>query len=46
MNTQIKQLLLFVAATLLVVLATSCSTVRGFGQDVEKVGDKIQHSSH
>lgn len=24
---------------------TSCSTARGFGQDVEKTGDKIQHAA-
>jgi predicted small secreted protein len=34
------------AAMLLVAGATSsCSTARGFGQDVEKTGDKIQDAA-
>lgn len=34
------------AATLLLVgLASSCSTAKGFGKDVEKTGDKIQEAA-
>ncbi len=34
------------AALILVAGATtSCSTTRGFGQDVEKTGDKIQRAA-
>lgn len=31
-----------VATAALAVASTSCSTTKGFGRDVEKVGDKIQ----
>ncbi|MFD2255634.1 entericidin A/B family lipoprotein [Luteolibacter algae] len=35
------------AATILALASTSCATTRGFGQDVEKVGDEIQtHATH
>ncbi|RYD49943.1 MAG: entericidin A/B family lipoprotein [Verrucomicrobiaceae bacterium] len=30
---------------LLAGATTSCSTARGFGQDVEKTGDKIQDAA-
>jgi predicted small secreted protein len=28
------------------ILATSCATTRGFGQDMEKVGNKIEHQAN
>lgn len=34
-----------VIAILAVFLSNSCSTTRGFGQDVEKTGDKIQEAA-
>ncbi|GAA5122813.1 entericidin A/B family lipoprotein [Luteolibacter yonseiensis] len=40
--------LLTLAAGALLLLAgatTSCSTTKGFGQDVEKTGDKIQNAA-
>ncbi len=33
------------AAMLVAGATTSCSTARGFGQDVEKTGDKIQDAA-
>lgn len=33
------------AMLLLAGATTSCSTARGFGQDVEKTGDKIQDAA-
>lgn len=38
----------YVAGAAMLLLAgatTSCSTARGFGQDVEKTGDKIQDAA-
>lgn len=38
----------YVAGAAMLLLAgatTSCSTTRGFGQDVEKTGDKIQDAA-
>jgi predicted small secreted protein len=37
-------LLLFVTA-LLAIAGTGCNTAHGFGQDMEKAGDKIQDST-
>lgn len=34
-----------VGMLLLAGTTTSCSTARGFGQDVEKTGDKIQNAA-
>ena len=43
MNSSTKQVALFVfAAALLVFATTSCQTSKGFGKDVEKLGEKIQ----
>lgn len=30
-------------AALALALSGSCSTTRGFGQDLQKVGDRIEH---
>ncbi len=43
MKSTAKQLALFLfAAALLVFVTTSCQTSKGFGKDVEKLGEKIQ----
>lgn len=43
MNSSLKRLaLLLLAATILALASTSCQTKKGFGQDVEKLGDKIK----
>jgi predicted small secreted protein len=34
------------SALLLAGLTSSCATTRGFGQDVEKTGDKIQEAAN
>jgi Entericidin EcnA/B family. len=36
------------AATLIAfaLLLAGCNTMRGFGQDVQKVGDKIEHKAN
>lgn len=34
------------ASVLLVAGATSCSTTKGFGRDIEKTGEKIQDASY
>jgi len=33
------------AAMIIALGASSCATSKGFGQDVEKVGDKIQNAA-
>jgi predicted small secreted protein len=43
MNSSAKQVALFMfAAAILVFATTSCQTSKGFGKDVEKLGEKIQ----
>jgi predicted small secreted protein len=43
MISSAKQLALFLfSAALLVFATTSCQTSKGFGKDVEKMGEKIQ----
>ena len=43
MNSSLKRIaLLLLAATILALASTSCQTKKGFGQDVEKLGDKIK----
>lgn len=43
MNSSAKQVALFlVAAALIVFASTGCQTSKGFGKDVEKLGEKIQ----
>lgn len=43
MNTSLKRLLLLLLALGAMLVATSgCQTTKGFGRDVEHVGDKIQ----
>lgn len=43
MKTSLKSLtLLFLAMGLLAIASTGCQTTKGFGRDVEKVGENIQ----
>jgi len=46
-KTSVRLVAIVAGAVLLFVAGatTSCSTARGFGQDVEKTGDKIQNAS-
>jgi predicted small secreted protein len=37
--------LVLLGAVALALVGTSCNTTRGLGQDVEKLGDKIQEKS-
>lgn len=46
MKSTPQQLTLFLlVAALLVLVASACQTSRGFGQDVEKLGERIQEKS-
>ncbi len=42
-----RRALLLTGASLILIAgaSTSCNTTRGFGQDVEKTGDKIQEAA-
>lgn len=42
MNSPLKRLALLILAAVAVAFATGCQTSKGFGKDVEKLGDKIQ----
>ena len=45
--SSIRRFALFAGASLILIAGatSSCSTARGFGQDVEKTGDKIQEAA-
>ena len=46
MSSSFKCLALFLLATAFLAIATvGCQTSKGFGKDVEKLGDKIQDKS-
>jgi entericidin A len=46
MNNKFKSFgLLMLGAALLSFLASGCNTTKGFGQDVEKLGDKIEEKA-
>ena len=46
MNSSLKHLaLLLLTAAFLALATTGCQTSKGFGKDVEKLGDKIQDKS-
>ncbi len=46
MNSIHRRLLLaLLSAALLTLVTTGCQTSKGFGQDVEKLGDKIQEKA-
>lgn len=40
-----KKISLFLSAILLGVSLSACNTVKGFGQDVEKGGEKVQDAA-
>lgn len=43
MNPSLKKFaLLFLSAALFALVTTGCQTSKGFGKDVENLGDKIQ----
>lgn len=39
-------LYLLIAATVSAFAFSSCNTMRGAGQDIEAVGDGVQHATH
>lgn len=46
MNSRLKHLALLLLSAVFLGLATvGCQTSKGFGKDVEKLGDKIQEKS-
>jgi len=46
MKTSITRIALLVfASAALILVGTSCRTVRGFGRDVEHVGGHIEHAA-
>lgn len=47
MTTLIKRIMLLLFVTALATIAgTGCNTAHGFGQDMEKAGDKIQDGTN
>lgn len=46
-KSSLRRMALLAGASLILIggASTSCSTARGFGQDVEKTGDKIQEAA-
>lgn len=46
-KSSLRRIALLAGASLILIAgaSTSCSTARGFGQDVEKTGDKIQEAA-
>jgi entericidin A len=46
-KSPVRLLVIATGAALLIIagVSSSCNTTRGFGQDVEKTGDKIQHAA-
>jgi len=46
MNSSLKRFaILLLAAASIALASTACQTSKGFGKDVEKLGDKIQEKS-
>lgn len=46
MNPNIKRIILFVLGSAFILLmGTSCNTIRGAGRDIERAGEKIQDNS-
>jgi predicted small secreted protein len=43
--SRLKLLSILLTASLVALAATGCQTSKGFGKDVEKLGDKIQDKS-
>jgi predicted small secreted protein len=47
MNFSFKRIaLIMLTATALALATTACQTSKGFGKDVEKLGDKIQEKAN
>ncbi|HEX2861673.1 MAG TPA: entericidin A/B family lipoprotein [Lacunisphaera sp.] len=46
MNSPLQRLALLLLAALSLAFATGCQTSKGFGKDVEKLGDKIQEKAN
>ena len=47
MNSSLKRLALFLLTIAFLAIATvGCQTSKGFGKDVEKLGDKIQDKAN
>ncbi|MES2924577.1 MAG: entericidin A/B family lipoprotein [Verrucomicrobiota bacterium] len=48
LKSPVRLFVIAAGAALILVsgVSSSCSTARGFGQDVEKTGDKIQEAAH
>lgn len=47
MITQFKRItLLLLITALLTMVGTACRTAHGFGEDIEKAGDKIQEGTN
>lgn len=44
-SIQRRIILALLSAALLALVTTGCQTSKGFGQDVEKLGDKIQEKA-
>jgi predicted small secreted protein len=40
---KLLRIIALLSASLGLALSTSCSTTRGFGQDLQKVGDRIEN---
>jgi predicted small secreted protein len=45
MNLRIRTALMFSLVCLAGLAATGCNTVRGVGEDVEKVGEEVQEAA-
>jgi predicted small secreted protein len=45
MNPSLKRIALFLLTAMALVFASGCQTSKGFGKDVEKLGDKIQEKA-
>lgn len=46
MTTLFKRIIVLLClSTLLALVGTGCNTAHGFGQDMEKAGDKIQEGT-
>lgn len=44
-NSSLKLALILITATMIGLATTACQTSKGFGKDVEKLGDKIQEKA-
>jgi predicted small secreted protein len=44
-SSRLKLIALLIIGSLLTLVTVGCQTSKGFGKDVEKLGDKIQEKS-